>query len=175
MTNWQQTFRTGTVNATGRQLQVMSAQIQQITSSSQGSQRQPRYCLRCGAPRKGHPRASCFVAEDEGDAVDAGDGGALVEADGAGDEGRVSTLLPGEGVGDGGDGTVLVEGKGDGGEGGVAVSLEALVDEEPDFGWPDYSWVLDLFEHPFGHYHEGFSGARLMRSSPSNAMIASAS
>ncbi|KAI9922160.1 hypothetical protein PsorP6_001558 [Peronosclerospora sorghi] len=97
---------------------ILPSQLQ----SSQGIQRHPHYCRRCGAPRKGHPRASCFVAEDAGDAGDAGDGGALVEADGAGDEGRVATLLPGEGVDGGGDGAVLVKGEVAGGEGGVAGS-----------------------------------------------------
>ncbi|KAI9909382.1 hypothetical protein PsorP6_014713 [Peronosclerospora sorghi] len=128
---------------------------------SQGSQRQPRYCRYCRATKKCHPRASCFVAEDAGGAGDAGDGGALVEADGAGDEGRVATLPPVEGVVDGEDRTVLVEGEGAGGEGGFAVSLEALVDEYPDFAWAGHSWMRNLFKHSFGHYHEGFSGATL--------------
>ncbi|KAI9912358.1 hypothetical protein PsorP6_005749 [Peronosclerospora sorghi] len=70
-------------------------------------------------------------------------------------------MLLGEGVRDGGDWTLLVEGEGAGGEGGVAVSLEALVDEEPNFDWPDHSWMPYPFEHPFGHYHKGFSGVTM--------------
>ncbi|KAI9910176.1 hypothetical protein PsorP6_010827 [Peronosclerospora sorghi] len=74
-----------------------------------------------------------------------------------------------------GDGTVLVQVEGAGGEGGVALSLEALVDEEPDLDWPDHSWMPVFLSNPFGHYHEGSPESRWMRSSPSNAMIASGS
>ncbi|KAI9908007.1 hypothetical protein PsorP6_004710 [Peronosclerospora sorghi] len=143
----------------------MSAQIQQLTSSTQGSSAIPLFpALR--KSRKGHLRTSCFVAEDAGDAGDAGDGGALMEANGAGDEGRVATLLHGEVVGDGGDGTVLMEEEGAGGQGGVSVSLEALVNEAPDFDWPDHSWMPYLFEHPFGHYHKGFTEATVDEAIP---------
>ncbi|KAI9908036.1 hypothetical protein PsorP6_003393 [Peronosclerospora sorghi] len=83
------------------------------------------------------------------------------QMDGAGEEGRVATLLSMEGIGDGEDGTVLVEDEDAGGEGGAAVSLEALVNEEPYSHWPDYSLMTDLFEHPFGNYHAGFSAATL--------------